>query len=265
MTKGRSRCVVTELDGRRIEYEEIPGDASQPPLVFLHEGLGSVRLWQGFPARVAASTGRRALVYSRFGHGDSDPPPAPRTPAFMHEEAREVLPRLLSAWGAERPVLIGHSDGASIALIHAADHRVTAIVCIAPHVFVEAKSIAEIRRARTLYEQGGRRERMAAHHRDVDAAFYGWNDVWLDPRFEAWNIEELLSAVEVPVLLIQGDDDPYGTLAQIDSVMSRVRGPIERIVLSCRHAPHVQAPEETLTAVTRFVAAYGCRTRAPVR
>jgi len=259
-----STPVVAEIDGRRIEYEEIPGDSSQPALVFLHEGLGSVRLWHEFPVQVAKRTGRRALVYSRFGHGDSDPPPAPRTPAFMHEEAREVLPRLLDAWGVRRPVLIGHSDGASIALIHAAGHPVTAVVGIAPHVFVEEKSLAEIRRAKTLYEREGRRERMAAHHREVDAAFYGWNDVWLHPEFVSWNIEGLLPAIDVPVLVIQGRDDPYGTLAQIDSVASRVHGPVERLVLSCRHAPHVQAPDETLAAVTEFVAVHGSVNRAPV-
>ncbi len=260
-----SGSVLTEIDGRRIECEELPGDPSQPALVFLHEGLGSVSLWEGFPARVAQSTGRRALVYSRLGHGDSDPPLAPRTPAFMHEEAREVLPRLLAGWAVERPVLIGHSDGASIALIHAAEHPVSAVVCIAPHVFVEKKNLAEIRRAKTLYEHGGRRERMAAHHRNVDAAFYGWNDVWLNPDFESWNIEGLLSAIDVPLLLIQGDADPYSSLAQLDSVASGVRGPVERVVLPCRHAPHVQAAEQTLAAVTRFVAVHGSRRRAPVR
>jgi pimeloyl-ACP methyl ester carboxylesterase len=257
--------VLVELDARRIEYQEIPGDSTQPVLVFLHEGLGSVGLWADFPARVAASTSCRAFVYSRFGHGESDPPPAPRTPAFMHEEAREVLPRLLAKWGISKPLLIGHSDGASIALIHAAEHPVTALVGIAPHVFVEEECLAEIRQAKTLYQEAGRRERMAAHHRDVDAAFYGWNDVWLNPDFKAWNIEELLPAIDVPVLLIQGDDDPYGTLAQIDAVANATRGPVERIVLSCRHAPHVQAPEETLAAVSRFVAVHGSTDRACVR
>ncbi|MBV9464698.1 MAG: alpha/beta hydrolase, partial [Solirubrobacterales bacterium] len=138
-------------------------------------------------------------------------------------------------------------------------------VCIAPHVFVEEKTIAEIRRAKALYEEGRRRERMAAHHRDVDAAFYGWNDVWLDPDFPSWNIEEMSSAIDVPVLLIQGDDDPYGSLAQIDSVARRVQGPVERVVLACRHAPHVQAAEATLAAITQFVAAHGSTRRAPVR
>jgi pimeloyl-ACP methyl ester carboxylesterase len=257
--------VMIELDGRRLEYEEIAGDASGAALVFLHEGLGSVGLWEDFPARVAAATGSRALVYSRLGNGASDPPPVPRTPALMHEEAREVLPRLLEAWGVHEPLLIGHSDGASIALIHAAEHPVSGVVCIAPHVFVEEKCLAEIRRAKVRYEQEGRRQRMASHHRDPDAAFYGWNDVWLNPEFASWNIEELLPAIDVPVLLIQGSEDPYGTLAQIDSVASRVRGPVERVVLACRHAPHVQATEETLAAVAAFVAAHDSRARVPVR
>ncbi len=257
--------MVVKLDGRVIEYEDIAGDSSRPALVFLHEGLGSVGLWQDFPGRVAASTGRRALVYSRWGNGASDPPPAPRTPAFMHEEARYVLPALLSAWEVERPVLIGHSDGASIALIYAAEHPVTALVAIAPHVFVEDECLTEIRRAKVTYEEQGRRERMTEHHRDPDAAFYGWNDVWLDPAFADWNIEELVARIEAPVLVIQGDEDPYGTLAQIDSVAARVRGPVQRVVLPCRHAPHVQAPEPTLAAVSAFVAPAPTEAGAPVR
>jgi pimeloyl-ACP methyl ester carboxylesterase len=257
--------VVIELDGLRLEYEELGGERPGPALVFLHEGLGSVALWRDFPARVAEATGRRSLIYSRFGNGWSDPPSTPRTPAFMHEEARVVLPRLLEAWGVEEPLLIGHSDGASIALIHAAEHPVSGVVAMAPHVFVEELTLAEIRRARKRYEQGGLRERMAAHHGDPDAAFYGWNDVWLDPRFPAWTIEDLAAEITAPVLLIQGSEDPYGTLAQIDAVAARVRGPVERVVLPCRHAPHVQAPEPTLAAVSEFVSAHGPETRAPAR
>ena len=257
--------VVIELDGRRVEYEELGRERPGPALVFLHEGLGSVGLWGDFPARVAEAAGRRALIYSRAGNGWSDPPSTPRTPAFMHEEARVVLPRLLEAWGVEAPLLIGHSDGASIALIHAAEHPVSGVVAMAPHVFVEEMCLAEIRRAKARYEQEGLRERMAAHHRDPDAAFYGWNDVWLDPRFPAWNIEDLVAEVTAPVLLIQGSEDPYGTLAQIDSVAARVRGPVERVVLPCRHAPHVQAPEQTLAAVREFVSAHGSTSRAPAR
>jgi pimeloyl-ACP methyl ester carboxylesterase len=257
--------VVIELDGRRVEYVELGARRPGPALVFLHEGLGSVGLWRDFPARVAEATGRRALVYSRFGNGWSDPPRAPRTPAFMHEEARAVLPRLLTAWGVEEPLLIGHSDGASIALIHAAEHPVRGVVAMAPHVFVEELTLAEIRRARARYEQEGLRERMAAHHRDPDAAFYGWNDVWLDPAFPAWNIEGLVAEITAPVLLIQGSEDPYGTLAQVDAVAARVRGPVNRLVLPCRHAPHVQAAEPTLAAVREFVSAHGSRSRAPAR
>ena len=254
-----------QLDGRSVGYAEIPGDPAGATLVFLHEGLGSVGLWEDFPGRVAEATGMRTLVYSRFGNGSSDPPPAPHSPAFMHREAREVLPRLLEAWNVERPLLVGHSDGASIALIYAAEHAVSALVCIAPHVFVEEKTLAAIREAKARYEQEDGRKRMAPHHRDPDAAFYGWNDVWLDPEFASWNIEGLLPAIEVPVLLIQGGEDPYGTLAQIDSVAARVRGPLQRVILDCRHAPHVQATEETLAVVNRFLAAHGARTRAPAR
>jgi pimeloyl-ACP methyl ester carboxylesterase len=246
--------VVTVL-GRQIEDEEIPGD--DPALVFLHEGLGSVGLWRGFPARVAEATGRRALIYSRFGHGASDPPPAPRTPAFMHEEAREVLPALFAAWDVQRPVLIGHSDGASIALIHAAEHPVAGVAVLAPHVFVEEVCLIEIRRAKVAYEQEGLRERMARRHADVDAAFYGWNDVWLDPDFPEWEIVDLLPSITAPVLALQGQDDQFGTLAQIDAVVAGVSGPAERVVVEARHAPHLEAPEATLDAVAGFVRAHG--------
>jgi pimeloyl-ACP methyl ester carboxylesterase len=246
---------VTRVLGRRIECEEIPG--ADPALVFLHEGLGSVKLWRGFPARVAEATGRRTLVSSRFGHGDSDPPPRTRTPAFMHEEAREVLPALLEAWGVERPMLIGHSDGASIALIHAAEHPVTGVAALAPHVFVEDVCLTEIRRAKVAYEEEGLRERMARHHADVDAAFYGWNDVWLHPDFPDWSIVDLLPEITAPVLALQGEDDQYGTLAQIDTVVAQVSGPAERVVVPAQHAPHLEAPEATLDAVTAFVRAHG--------
>jgi len=258
--------VLAELDGRRFEYEDLPGDpAAGAPLVFLHEGLGSVGLWRGFHRRVAETTGRRAIAYSRLGHGGSDPPARPRTPTFMHEEAGDVLPRLLENWGVEAPLLVGHSDGGSIALIHGAEHPVSGLACLAPHVFVEEICLAEIRRARTAFEEGELRERMARHHRDPDAAFYGWNDVWLDPRFPDWSIEELLPAIEVPVLLVQGSEDPYGTLEQVDKVAAAVSGPVERIVLPCGHAPHLEAPEETLAALCRFVRAHGVRTDAAAR
>jgi pimeloyl-ACP methyl ester carboxylesterase len=256
--------VFVTLDHRRFEYEEIPGDpAAGAPLVFLHEGLGSVGLWRGFPRRVAEATGRRGIAYSRLGHGDSDPPARPRTPSFMHEEARDVLPRLLEAWGIDAPLLVGHSDGASIALIHAAEHPVTAVVCLAPHVFVEQMCLDEIARAKTAFEHEGLRERMARHHRDPDAAFYGWNDVWLHPGFRDWNIEALLPALDVPLLVVQGGEDPYGTMAHADAVAAAVDEPVERLVLGCGHAPHLEAPDETFAAVTRFVSAHRSRSTAP--
>src|SRR4051795_4175405 len=217
------------VEGRRIEAVELPGDAARRPLVLLHEGLGSAGLWRDFPARLNAATGRRVLAFSRFGHGRSDPPAEPRTPAFFHDEALDVLPELLPQLDAEAPILVGHSDGASIALIHAAYHRVTGLALIAPHVFVEDVTVEEIRRTREQYEAGGLRERMARHHDDPDAAFYGWCDVWLDPEFRAWSIDSDASGLTAPALLIQGADDPYGTLEQIDRIRKGVRGPAERL------------------------------------
>jgi pimeloyl-ACP methyl ester carboxylesterase len=246
---------MTRIGGRRLEVLDLPGDPARAPLLLLHEGLGSVRLWKDFPAALAAATGARVVAYSRFGHGDSDPPPRPRTPRFMHEEAREVVPALFAALGIDEPILVGHSDGASIALLYAADHPVRAVVAMAPHVFVEEICLAEIRAARREYEVGGLRERMARHHRDPDAAFYGWNDVWLHPDFPRWSIEDVLPRITCPLLLIQGTEDQYGTLAQLDRIEAAASGPVERVHLSCRHAPHLEAPEETLAAVAGFVAA----------
>jgi pimeloyl-ACP methyl ester carboxylesterase len=250
-------AATVALDGRRIEVLDLPGDPARAPVVLLHEGLGSVRLWRSFPHELAAATGARLVAFSRFGHGASDPPPDHRTPRFMHDEALDVLPRLLDALGAREPVLAGHSDGASIALIHAAAHPVRGVVAIAPHVFVEPVGLAEIRRARDAYLHGGLRERMARHHRDPDAAFFGWNDVWLDPEFPAWSIEEELERIAAPLLLIQGDEDQYGTMAQLDAIERAVRVPVERVHLRCAHAPHLEAPAETLAAVARFVARVG--------
>src|SRR3954470_9900855 len=169
--------------GRRIEAVELPGDAARRPLVLLHEGLGSVGLWRDFPARLSEATGRRVLAFSRFGHGRSEPPPQPRTPAFFHEEALEVLPALLPQLDAAEPLLVGHSDGASIGLIHAGHHPVAGLALLAPHVVVEDITVAAIRRTRASYLDDGLRERMTRHHSDVDAAFWGWCDVWLDPAF----------------------------------------------------------------------------------
>lgn len=236
----------------KLETEEIAG--AEPALVFLHEGLGAVALWRDFPRRLAEATGRRALIYSRAGHGQSDLPEGDRTPRFMHEEALDVLPRVLADAGIERPVLVGHSDGGSIALIHASRHPVAGLILLAPHVFVEDVTVASIEQARETYETTDLGERMARYHRDPERTFRLWNDIWLAPEFRDWNIEDVLADVTAPALLIQGAHDQYGTLAQLDAIERGVRGPVRRVVLDCRHAPHLEAPEETLAAAEAFLA-----------
>jgi pimeloyl-ACP methyl ester carboxylesterase len=249
-----------QLSGGRLEAQLLDGDPQRPAVVLLHEGLGSVRLWRGLPETINERTGLRVLAYSRFGHGDSDPPPRPRTPAFMHEEALEVLPELLAAAGIERPVLVGHSDGASIALIHAASHRVRGLVLMAPHVFVEQVCVEAITETRRAFRDDGLRERMARHHRDPEVTFSGWCDVWLDPAFRDWNLEALLPQIEAPALLIQGRDDEYGTLAQIDALERGLSGSVTRLEVSGGHAPHLEHPEEVPAAIAGFIERL---TRAP--
>ena len=250
-----TRHSATLVADRRIESVELAGDPDRRPLVLLHEGLGSVGLWHGFPEALQAAIGRRVLAFSRFGHGRSEPPPRPRTPAFFHEEAFDVLPVLLAEHDAGAPVLIGHSDGGSIALIHASRHPVTGLVLLAPHVVVEERTVAAIRSTRRSYEDGGLRERMARHHDDPDAAFWGWCDVWLDPAFRDWTLEAEAGDVTAPTLLIQGADDPYGTLDQIDRIAPRVRGPVRRLVLPGGHAPHAEHEDAVVRAVAAFAAA----------
>ncbi len=252
------------VGGRRIEAAEWrpdnagrDGPASLRPIVLLHEGLGSVGLWRGFPAALAAATGRRVVAFSRFGHGRSGRPPRPRTPAFFHEEALEVLPAVLAAIDAREPILVGHSDGASIALIHAGHHAVTGIALLAPHVIVEDVTIAAIEQARDRFADGDLRERLARHHDDPDAAFRGWCDVWLDPAFRAWSLEPDAARVGAPTLLVQGVDDPYGTLDQLDRIEARVAGPVTRVHVPGGHSPHLDAPEPTLEALVAFAARLG--------
>jgi pimeloyl-ACP methyl ester carboxylesterase len=245
--------VALTIAGRTLEAVELPGDAALPALVLLHEGLGSVGLWREFPSALQRATGRRVIAFSRFGHGHSAPPPKPRTPAFFHEEALEVLPLVLDALDAPEPVLVGHSDGGSIALIHAGRHPVSALALLAPHVMVEAITVAAIRETREAYLDGGLRERMARYHDDPDAAFWGWCDVWLDPEFRAWNLEQDAARVTAPTLLVQGADDPYGTLVQIDRIEARVRGPVTRLVIPGGHSPHLEQPEAVVDAIAAFV------------
>jgi pimeloyl-ACP methyl ester carboxylesterase len=245
------------IDGRCIEYAAIPGDAGAAgTLVFLHEGLGSVALWRDFPRKVATRLRAPALVYSRFGYGASDGLLAKRTPRFMHDEALSVLPALLDELGVERPILIGHSDGASIALIHAAaaGRPVEGLVCLAPHVFVEPVCVESIAKIRQTYVETGLKERLAKYHTRVDDAFLGWADIWLDPAFLAWSIEDLLDRIDRPLLLIQGENDEYGTLAQLDCIEARVRGPKRRLVLDrCGHSPHRDQEAAVIDAMVAFV------------
>ena len=244
-------------DGR-LEAQLLEGRS--PALVMLHEGLGSVRLWRGLPETLHKLTGARVLAFSRFGHGESDPPPRPRTPTFMHEEALEVLPEVLSAADIEEPpMLVGHSDGASIALIYAASHPVAGLALMAPHVFVEQICVDAIRETREAFDSEGLRERMARHHRDPDAAFKGWCDVWLDPEFLDWNLEPLLPKIRAPALLIQGRDDEYGTLAQIDAIQRGLAGPSERLIVSGGHSPHLEHPKEVPDAIASFIATLRAR------
>jgi pimeloyl-ACP methyl ester carboxylesterase len=193
------------------------------------------------------------VAFSRFGHGRSQPPRAPRTPAFFHEEALDVLPALLGQIDAHEPILVGHSDGASIALVHASAHSVAGLVLLAPHVVVEDITVDAIRETRRQFEEGGLRERMARHHDDPEAAFRGWCEVWLDPAFRDWSLEAEAAAVTAPALLIQGADDPYGTLDQLDRIQARVRGPVQRLVVPGGHSPHLDQPEAVVGAIADFV------------
>jgi pimeloyl-ACP methyl ester carboxylesterase len=242
------------VPGGRVEFDDVPGSADLAPLLFLHEGLGSVALWRGFHRRIAAATGRRAVAYSRLGHGWSDPPPAPRTPEFMRTEAATVVPALRDALGLGVPVVVGHSDGASIGLLHAATAPVHGLVVLAPHVFVEEFGLGGVRAARDAYDTGDLRTRMARRHRDPDAAFRNWNDMWLDPAFLDWDLRADLTGIRCPVLAVQGTDDPYGTVAHVEAVRELTSGPVELLVLECGHAPHLEAADDTTAAVLRFLA-----------
>jgi pimeloyl-ACP methyl ester carboxylesterase len=244
------------VPGGRVEYDDVPGATDRPPLLFLHEGLGSVGLWRGFHRAVAAATGRRAVAYSRLGHGFSDLPPAPRGAGFMHEEAAVVVPALCAALDLRRPVLVGHSDGASIALLHAAGADPAGLVVLAPHVFVEPVGLEGVTAARVAFTGGDLRRRMARHHRDPDVTFANWNDVWTSGEFRDWDLRPELAGITCPVLGVQGTADPYGTVAHVEAVRDRARGPVELLVLDCGHAPHLEAPEPTTAAVVRSIAAW---------
>jgi pimeloyl-ACP methyl ester carboxylesterase len=242
--------------GRKLEVQRIAGsDQDSPALVFLHEGLGSVAMWRDFPLKVSAATGCAAMVYSRYGYGLSEPLREPRAVDYMHVEALEVLPELLERLQIPDPVLVGHSDGGSIALIHAARHRgVRGLVVMAPHVFVEDLSVKSIAEAKLAFEGTDLPQKLARYHADPAKTFRGWNDIWLHPDFRSWNIEEALPRISCPILAIQGFDDEYGTMAQLEAIAKQTGGPIELLRLAdCRHSPHRDQPGVVIEAVSRFI------------
>jgi pimeloyl-ACP methyl ester carboxylesterase len=250
---------VVVADGKRLDAVAYgpPPDQTQT-IVMLHEGLGSIALWRDFPAKLAAATGHGVFAYSRAGYGGSDPVDLPLPLDYMGRESQVSLPAVLAAIGLERGILLGHSDGASIAAIYAgqqADERIKGLILMSPHLFTEDMGLASIAEARRAYDTGDLRAKLAKYHAHVDCAFWGWNSAWLDPKFRAWNIEDNVARWRVPALLIQGADDQYGTLKQIRAIEDRSVAPVTSLVLeSCRHAPHTDQPETTLDAIVGFCA-----------
>jgi len=244
--------------GKRLEWGAFgpePGDG--PVIVLLHEGLGCLALWRDFPDRLSQATGLPVFAYSRAGYGQSDPCELPRPLDYMTREAMEVLPEVLDALGAMRVILMGHSDGATIAAIHAgriAGDRVRGIILMAPHFYTEEMGLAEIARAAEAFEATDLKAKMGRYHRNPDVAFRGWNGAWLDRGFREWNVADVIDFIRVPTLVIQGREDQYGTLAQVDEVVRRSPEAVDVIVLDeCRHSPQFDQPEQVLTRVTEFV------------
>ena len=259
------------IHGIQLETLRIagPSDGDRPTLVFLHEGLGSVSMWRDWPATLCGQLGFAGLVYSRQGYGQSDPVADVRGPSvrhgqqragrllpdYMHHEAQVVLPDLLEQMGIQRPVVLGHSDGGTIALLHAAHSDVHACIVMAPHVMVEDMSISAIEQARQAYEQGSLRERLARFHADVDVAFWQWNDVWLSAAFRSFDIRPTLTHIQSPLLAIQGVDDPYGSMAQIDEIARRAPQTQRLELASCGHSPHRDQPQVVNLAIQTFLQA----------
>jgi pimeloyl-ACP methyl ester carboxylesterase len=243
-------------DGRRLEYRWAGGGARAAAIVLLHEGLGSVSLWRNFPARLAEATGLPVLAYSRAGYGRSEPLSGARHVRFMHDEAERALPPLLAHFGIRRPLLVGHSDGASIALLHAARHPTIArgVVALAPHLFVEPVTLAAISAIAARFDDGELARRLARHHADAVATFRGWSDAWLSPDFQAWNIEADVAAIGCPILAMQGTEDEYGTMRQIERV-EELAPDVRSIALpGCGHSPHMEAADRVIDEIRGFQA-----------
>ncbi len=257
MTGGRADRITvgtTSLETRWIG----PGPREAPTIVMLHEGLGCVERWRDWPDRLAAATGTGVFLYSRAGYGGSDPIALPRPLSYLHDEAFDVLPRVLNLIGFEKGLLLGHSDGASIATIYTggvADFRIRGLALLAPHFFVEDVAIRSIAQAREDFAAGDLRGRLAKYHgANVDCAFEGWNRAWLDPGFRRWDIRDSIGYIRVPMLIVQGTDDEYGTVAQIEAARGEAYCPVDATVIpGAGHSPHLDAPAETLAAVAEFV------------
>src|ERR1700761_9249912 len=248
---------VLRINDSDLEYRMLgPLPDQAPTIVMLHEGLGSAALWGDFPKKLQAATGAGVFAYSRAGYGASSPAKLPRPIDYMHVEALDVLPKLLDAIGFHRGLLAGHSDGASIAAIYAGahqDHRVQGIALMAPHFIVEDVSVASIAEIKRTYETTELRSKLARWHRDVDNAFYGWNDAWLDPDFRRWDISEYLAYIRVPVAIVQGADDQYGTIRQIAIAQEECNCPVDVTILpGAGHSPHREIPELTLSTISDF-------------
>jgi pimeloyl-ACP methyl ester carboxylesterase len=253
----RQECGEVRIDGKRLETLWIePEQPGRATIVMLHEGLGSIALWKDFPQRLASQTSCGVLVYSRYGHGGSHKLMESRPVGFMHHEGEVVLPELLDKLGIRKPILLGHSDGASISIIFAGKYpgAVRGLILEAPHVFVEDLTIASIEQAKTAYETTDLASRQGHYHANVDATFWGWNDIWLDPDFRAWNIEGYLPAIRCPIVCIQGEDDEYGTVAQVKAIQAAVPGTEIVMLPDCRHSAHRDQAEKTLERMVEFVA-----------
>lgn len=245
----------TALGTGEVHYERYGAGFTGAPLVFLHEGLGSVELWRDFPTDVVTGSQRPGLAYSRHGNGWSSPSTVARQPDYMHREALETLPHLVDDLVQEAPILVGHSDGASIAIIYAGSaHAVAGLVLIAPHVFVEPETVRSISAIRDGFPDSEMAEKMSKYHTDPETTFYGWADIWLSPAFRTWNIEEYLNGVRCPILVIQGEVDEYGTVKQLDAIDAGLGTPAERLLVpSAGHSPHLSHPELITDAVVDFV------------
>jgi pimeloyl-ACP methyl ester carboxylesterase len=244
------------VDGRWLETVRIAGHSvNVPPIVMLHEGLGSVAHWKDFPCLLAEATGAGIFLYSRYGHGHSDALQEPRPFSYMHHEAQAVLPEILGQAGIERPVLLGHSDGASIAILYAGmfPGSPAGLILEAPHVFVEDVTVSSIAEARVRYQETDLPQKLGRYHAYPDSLFWGWNHIWLDPVFRAWNIESSLDLIRCPVLILQGDQDEYGTVKQIDAIQRRIPFVSAIVLEDCKHAPHRDRCQATLAAITQFL------------